>query len=476
MLRQLQKIGKAFMLPVSVLPIMALLVSFGNEHMLNWPFMYQAGLAVLGNLPLLFAIGVAVGLSKGNHGAAAVAGFVGYEVLTQGAIAINKDINMGVLGGIIAGVIAGWLYNRYHTTRLPDFLGFFGGRRLVPILTGLVCLVLSLVFGFIWPSIQNGLDTFGHTLTSIGAWGAALYGFFNRLLIPVGLHHVLNSYIWFMFGDYKGPNGVVHGDLTRFFAGDPTAGHYMAGYFPVFMFGLPGAAIAMIAAAKKGRRAAVAGVMLSAAFASFFTGITEPIEFAFMFVAPVLFVLHAILTAVSMGVVYSLGILHGFGFSAGAIDYFVNMNLAHRGWWLIPIGLVTGVVYFLVFYFAIKVFNLKTPGREDEGEIEASGGFIFDENQLAPKSAPAAGGAANASVSNKAADYLKALGGKENINDIEGCVTRLRLNVKSVDQLDEGELKRLGATGVMKMDQHNAQVVVGTIADMLAEEIQRLLK
>ncbi|SFU53661.1 N-acetylglucosamine-specific PTS transporter subunit IIBC [Alicyclobacillus macrosporangiidus] len=486
MLGQLQRIGKALMLPVAVLPAAALLLRFGQPDLLNIPFIAQAGNAIFANLAVIFAIGVAIGLAKGNHGAAGLAGFIGYEVLTQGAQAINKDINMGVLGGIIAGILAGWLYNRFHQTRLPDWLGFFGGRRFVPIVTAGAAVVLAAVFGYVWPYVQDGLDAFGHTLTTMGAFGAAIYGFLNRLLIPFGLHHVLNAYIWFVYGTFHGKTG----DLNRFFAGDPTAGGYMAGFYPIFMFGLPAACLAMILAAKKERRAAVAGVLLSAAFASFLTGITEPIEFSFMFLAPALYALHAVLTGVSMGVAYALGIKHGFGFSAGAIDYFLNMHLATHGWWLLPLGLVFGVVYFVLFYVCIRAFNIKTPGREDEGDAQAGGFALFDENQLRPAAAEAAaasgaavaaraagpGGTADATLADKAAAYVVALGGPDNIRELEGCVTRLRLTVVSADRLDEPALRRLGASGVMKLDPQHVQVVVGTIADMLAEEIQKRLR
>jgi PTS system N-acetylglucosamine-specific IIC component len=471
MLGQLQRIGKALMLPVAVLPAAALLLRFGQPDLLNIKFIAEAGNAIFENLAILFAIGVAIGLAKENHGAAGLAGFIGYVVITKGAQAINKDINMGVLGGIIAGILAGWLYNKYHTTKLPDYLGFFGGRRFVPIVTAGASIVLAFVFGYVWPYIQSGIDAFGHGLTSIGAFGAALYGFLNRLLIPLGLHHVLNSYIWFVYGNFHGKTG----DLNRFFAGDPTAGGYMAGFYPIFMFGLPAAAYAMIKTAKKERRSAVAGFMLSALITSFLTGITEPIEFSFMFLAPVLFVLHAVLTGISLGVVYALGIKHGFGFSAGAIDYLLNMGLATKGWWLIPIGVVFFILYYLVFYFGIRVFNIPTPGREEEGIAAQEGFSILDEYQLAPKetaSAPEDG----SDLVEQAGKYLEALGGKENIVELEGCITRLRVKLRDMERMDEEALKRLGARGVIKIDTHHAQVVVGTIADMLAEAIHKRKK
>jgi N-acetylglucosamine PTS system EIICBA or EIICB component len=469
MLGQLQRLGKSLMLPVAVLPAVGLLLRFGQPDLLDIPFIAATGSAVLDNLPILFAIGVAIGLAKENHGAAGLSGYIAHEIITKGAQAINEDINMSVLGGIIAGILAAWLYNRFHTIKLPDYLGFFGGRRFVPIVTAGAAIVLAFIFGYVWPFIQTGIDVLGHGLTGIGALGAAIYGVLNRLLIPLGLHHVINSYIWFVFGEYEGKTG----DLHRFFAGDPTAGEFMAGFFPVFMFGLPAAALAMTLAAKKERRPAVAGFMLSAGLTAFLTGITEPLEYSFMFLAPVLYVLHALLTAISMAVVYALDIRHGFFFSAGAIDYFLNMGLAEKGWWLIPIGAVFFVLYFLVFYFSIRLFNIQTMGREPEGEASQSGGFsVFDEYQLASKTEGDAEQKTESDLSEQARQYLSAMGGKKNILEVEGCITRLRLRVRDTNRLDEEELKRLGAAGVIKLDDQHAQVVVGTIADMLAEAIR----
>lgn len=472
MLGQLQRLGKSLMLPVAVLPAVGLLMRFGQPDLLNIPFIAATGSAVLSNLPILFAIGVAIGLAKDNHGAAGLSGYIAHEIITKGAQAIGTEIHMGVLGGIIAGILAAWLYNQCHTVKLPDYLGFFGGRRFVPIVTAGASIVLAFVFGHVWPYIQTAIDALGHGLTGIGALGAAIYGFLNRLLIPLGLHHIINSYIWFVFGEYNG----MTGDLHRFFAGDPTAGEYMAGFFPIFMFGLPAAALAMTLAAKKERRPAVAGFMLSAALTSFLTGITEPLEYAFMFLAPVLYAFHALLTAASLAVVNLLEIRHGFFFSAGAIDYLLNMGLAEKGWWLIPVGAVFFALYFLVFYFSIKAFNIKTMGRESEGEAAQSGGFsVFDEYQLAPIT-DGGNGSASADLAEKARRYLDAIGGKENVVEVEGCITRLRLRVRDTGLLDEKELKRLGAAGVMKLDDRHAQIVVGTIADMLAEAIRDEMK
>ncbi|KAF0994690.1 N-acetylglucosamine-specific PTS transporter subunit IIBC [Geobacillus sp. TFV-3] len=454
MLGFLQRLGKALMLPIAVLPAAGLLLRLGQPDLLNIPFIAAAGDAVFSNLALIFAIGVAVGFAKDGNGAAALAGAIGYFVLTKGAAAIDKDINMSVLGGIISGVVAGLLYNRYHDIKLPDWLGFFGGRRFVPIVTSFVMLVLALVFGYVWPPIQDGINAVGHWIVGAGALGVGIFGFLNRLLIPVGLHHVLNSFVWFVFGEYNGKTG----DLSRFFAGDPDAGIFMAGFFPVMMFGLPAAALAMIAAAKKERRKAVAGALFGVALTSFLTGITEPIEFLFMFLSPLLYVVHAVLTGLSLAVATMLDIHHGFTFSAGAIDFFLNYGIAKKPYLLIIQALVYAVVYFVVFYFLITKLDLKTPGREDEVEGE------FTDS-----------GAAQSGVKYEdlAAKYIEALGGKDNLAQIDNCVTRLRLKVKDMAKVNEAELKRLGAKGVLRLNQTDLQVVIGTDVEFLANAMRK---
>ncbi len=449
----IQKVGKALMTPVAALPVAALLLRLGQPDVLNIPIISAAGNALFANLALLFAIGVGFGLAKNNQGAAGLAGAIGYLVIKEVTIAIDPSINMGVLAGMIAGIMAGLLYNKYHDIKLPDWLGFFGGKRFVPIITSLCALVLGVVFGYIWPPIQIGLDSLGTWIIGAGAIGAGVFGFLNRLLIPVGLHHVLNSFLWFVFGEYGGATG----DLGRFFAGDPTAGTFMAGFYPVMMFGLPAVALAMYTTAKKENKAAVAGLLFSVAFTSFLTGITEPLEFMFMFLAPSLYFLHAVLTGVSMAVVSSLGILHGFGFSAGAIDYVLNFGLATKPLLLLPVGAVFFVIYYVVFVFVIKKFDLQTPGRADD---EMGNDEVIEELGLY----------------NVASGYINALGGKENIVEVDACITRLRMTLKTNDKVDEDGLKKMGASGSIKPSNTNIQVIVGTKAELIAEEIKSILK
>jgi PTS system N-acetylglucosamine-specific IIC component len=459
MLKGLQKLGKALMLPVAVLPAAALLLRLGASDVLDIPFIMQAGAAIFDNLALLFAVGIAVGVAFDGGGAAALAGAVGYFTLTKAVVTINSTINMGVLAGIISGITAGMLYNKYHNIKLPDFLGFFGGKRFVPIAASLASIVLALVFGYIWPPIQQAIHGVGEWLLGAGLLGAFTFGTLNRLLLPLGLHHVLNSMVWFVFGEFTNAAGqVVTGDLHRFFAGDPTAGVFMTGFFPIMMFALPAAALAMYTTARSANKKAVSGILLSVALTSFLTGITEPIEFAFMFLAPVLYIAHSLLTGVSLALCSMLGVLHGFGFSGGAIDYVLNYGLSTKGWMIIPIGLAFAAVYYFLFVAVIKGMNLLTPGREEE----ATGAT--------------ASAVSTADLENLAKEYIARLGGVQNIEEIGACITRLRLVLKDGKVVEEAQIKALGATGLIRPNATTLQVVVGTKAELLADVMKQHMK
>ncbi|MEV5957408.1 PTS transporter subunit EIIC [Streptomyces sp. NPDC051987] len=389
----LQKIGRSLQLPIAVLPAAGLLLRFGQQDIhdkLHLPdkvtaVFATAGGAIFDNLPLLFCVGVAIGFAKKADGSTALAALVGFLVyknvltafpVTDAKVQAGADIaatynNPGVLGGLVMGLLGAVVWQRFHRTKLVDWLGFFNGRRLVPIIMAFVGTIMGVFFGLVWKPIGDGISDFGKWITGLGAFGAGLFGLINRALIPVGMHQFVNTVSWFQIGDYKTASGtIVHGDLTRFFAGDPTAGQFMSGFFPIMMFGLPAAALAIAHTARPERRAAVMGMMLSMALTSFVTGVTEPIEFTFMFIAPLLYAIHAVLTALSMAITWSLGVHAGFTFSAGVIDYVLNWNLATKPWLIIPIGLVFGAIYYFVFRFAIVRFNLPTPGREPEEEIE----------------------------------------------------------------------------------------------------------
>ncbi|MFI6087413.1 PTS transporter subunit EIIC [Streptomyces sp. NPDC051218] len=391
----MQRIGRSLMLPVAVLPAGALLVRLGHDDMLGKPsmpdfinkiagFMAAGGGAIMDNMALLFAVGIAIGFAKKSDGSTALAAVTGYLVfknvlgtftdgnlpkeatVVDGKIVMaEKAVDAGVLGGVVMGIVVALIYQRFYRTKLPDWAGFFGGRRLVPILSAFAGLFIGILFGYIWPVLGTGLHNFGEWLVGSGAVGAGIFGVVNRALIPVGMHHLLNSFPWFQAGDYEGK----HGDIARFLEGDPTAGQFMTGFFPIMMFALPAACLAITHCARPERRKVVGGMMFSLAATAFVTGVTEPIEFTFMFIAPVLYAIHAVLTGVSMALTWALGMKDGFGFSAGFVDYAINFGIAKNPLGLALVGLCFAALYYVVFRFAIIKFNLPTPGRESDEEI-----------------------------------------------------------------------------------------------------------
>ena len=470
-LQSLQPLGRALMLPIAVLPIAGLLLRLGQPDLLNIPFVAAAGAAIFDNLGLLFALGIGVGLARDNNGAAGLAGLVCFLVATRGAetlLTVPPDATAGMAKdaaaladaawrtaaiakvsvpiGILSGLVAGAFYNRYATIKLPDYLAFFGGRRFVPILSGFAGLGLALAFGGLYTPIESGVDGLSKLVIGSGEIGLFFFGVLNRLLIVTGLHHILNNVAWFIVGDYHGTTG----DLNRFFAGDPSAGAFMAGFFPVMMFGLPAACLAMYRSALPERRKAVGGMLLSMALTAFLTGVTEPIEFSFMFLAPALYALHAILTGLAMALMDMLGVKLGFGFSAGFLDYALNFTKSTRPLLLLPVGAAYAAVYYGVFRFAIVRLDLKTPGRE----AEPVGEEIAD--------APSERGAA----------FVAALGGAGNLASIDACTTRLRLVVHDQGKVNEPRLKALGAAGLIRPSAQGLQVVLGPIADAVAMEMR----
>ncbi|HBQ7712088.1 TPA: PTS N-acetyl glucosamine transporter subunit IIABC [Klebsiella pneumoniae] len=459
-----QRLGRALQLPIAVLPVAALLLRFGQPDLLNVPFIAQAGGAIFDNLALIFAIGVASSWSKDNAGSAALAGAVGYFVMTKAMVTINPEINMGVLAGIIIGLVAGAVYNRWAGIKLPDFLSFFGGKRFVPIATGFFCLILAAIFGYVWPPVQHAIHSGGEWIVSAGALGSGIFGFINRLLIPTGLHQVLNTIAWFQIGEFTNAAGAVfHGDINRFYAGDGTAGMFMSGFFPIMMFGLPGAALAMYLAAPKARRPMVGGMLLSVAITAFLTGVTEPLEFLFMFLAPLLYLLHAVLTGISLFIATALGIHAGFSFSAGAIDYVLMYSLpaaSKNVWMLLVMGVVFFFVYFLLFSAVIRMFNLKTPGREDK-----AADVVTEE----------ANSNTEEGLTQLATSYIAAVGGTDNLKAIDACITRLRLTVGDSAKVNDAACKRLGASGVVKLNKQTIQVIVGAKAESIGDEMKKVV-
>ena len=476
MMKYLQKLGKALMLPVAALPVASIFMGIGywidptgwGANSIIAAFLLKAGGALIDNMAILFAIGVGIGMSDDNDGSAGLAGLVSWLVITtvlsSGAVAMYTGADahpaFAKIGsqftGILAGIIGGACYNKFKGTKLPDALGFFSGKRSVAIMTSFVSLLACVVLFFVWPMVYGGLVGFGTAVLSTGAIGAGIYGFLNRLLIPVGLHHALNSVFWF---DVAGVN-----DLANFWAGTGVTGvtgQYMAGFFPVMMFGLPAAALAMYHTAKPEKKKAAGALLAAAALSSFFTGVTEPLEFAFMFLAPAAYLLHAVLTGISCTVVAALPTRAGFNFSAGLVDYVLSFKAPHalNVAMLLAIGVVFAVIYYFAFRFIITKFNLKTPGREDD-DIEAEKAAVLGNSDYAAV----------------AAVILEGLGGKENVTSIDNCITRLRLEVKDQTKVDEKKIKSAGVAGVMRPGKTSVQVIVGTKVQFVADEFKALCK
>ncbi len=471
----LQKIGKALMLPVAVLPVAGLLLGIGAANFEWMPvilsgLMKNSGDVIFGNLPLIFAIGVAVGFTE-NDGVSAIAAAIGYMVMlaTMGVMAGVwrvepvlimgiKSMQTGVFGGILAGGLAAAMFNRFYRIALPPYLGFFAGKRFVPIITALAAIVLGVVLSVIWPPVQNGINMFSHW-AAVGdpRTAATVYGFVERLLIPFGLHHIWNVPFFFEMGAFTDATGtVVHGDINRFFAGDPTAG-ILAGAFLFKMFGLPAAAIAMWQSAKPENKVAVGGIMVSAALTSFLTGITEPIEFSFLFLAPALYFIHAVLAASTQFVANTLEMHMGFTFSQGGIDFVVFNVLGKfsQKWWLVlVIGPIYSVIYYTVFRAAIHWFNLKTPGREDEATPDAAN--LKD-------------------TGGRPRELVLAFGGRRNITNLDACITRLRVVVKDAARVDQARLKAMGAAGVMVVG-NSIQAIFGTLSENMKTDMEEYLK
>ncbi len=477
MFSYLQKIGKALMVPVAVLPAAAILMGIGywidpagwgaNSQLAG--FLIKAGASIIDSMGILFAVGVAYGMSKDKNGAAALAGLVGFLVVTTllapGTVAMLKGIEVSEVPaafgkinngnqfvGILVGVITSALYNKFKDVELHKALAFFSGRRLVPIVTAATMIVVSFALMVVWPILFNGLVAFGTSFIGLGSVGAALYGFLNRLLIPVGLHHALNSVFWF---DVAGIN-----DLGNFWASNGTkgiTGMYMAGFFPIMMFGLVGAAAAFVKTARPENKNKIKSIMLAAGFATFFTGVTEPMEFAFMFVAPGLYLVHAILTGISLFIASSMHWIAGFGFSAGLVDLVLSsrMPLANMPYMLVVQGLVFAAIYYFSFVFIIEKYDLRTPGREEASEDEV------EERKAS-------------SHSEKAGLILAYIGGRDNVVNVDNCATRLRLEVRDNSLVDDAGIKKV-ASGVLKPGKTSVQIIVGPTVEFVADELKKLV-
>ncbi len=475
----LQKLGRALMLPVAVLPAAAILMGIGYAiDPSGWgadsptaAFLIKAGSSILDNIPYLFAVGVALGLSKDKDGSAALSGLVAFLViktlLSTDSVAMLQGINPEDVNvafakienafiGMLSGIVASVMYNKFSKTQLPAAFAFFSGKRLVPILSAVSMLVIAVILLFLWPAIYSGLVSFGTQISKLGAIGAGLYGFFNRLLIPTGLHHALNAVFWF---DLAGIN-----DIGNFWNGNGekgVTGMYQAGFFPVMMFGLPAAALAMYHTAKTKRKKQIASLMLAAGIAAFVTGVTEPIEFAFMFAAPGLYLVHAVLTGFSLAIAAAFHWTAGFSFSGGLIDFILSsrLPLANKPYMLIVQGLVFACIYYTLFRFLITKFNLSTPGREEETAEEAvATAPINNDNKFAVM----------------ASEIYEGLGGDANVASVDNCVTRLRIEVKDMNTVNQSKIKATGVPGINIVGPTSIQVIVGTQVQFVADEIEKI--
>lgn len=481
MMKYLQRLGKSLMLPVACLPVAAILMGIGywidpsgwGANNVAAAFLIKAGGALIDNMAILFAIGVGVGMSDDNDGTAGLAGLVSWLMITTllstGVVAMLKGVDASEVPaafgkiqtqfiGILAGLIGSACYNKFKNTKLPAALSFFSGKRCVAIVTAGVSLIATLILFFVWPVVYGALVAFGEAIISTGSIGAGIYAFFNRLLIPFGLHHALNSVFWF---DVAGID-----DIGKFWGTKPggilgQTGMYMTGFFPVMMFGLPAAALAMYHTAKDNKKKIVAGLLLASGVSAFFTGVTEPLEFAFMFLAPGLYVVHAVLTGISVAVCAALPVRSGFNFSAGFVDWVLSFKapFAENPIWLIGIGLIVAIIYYIVFRFAITKFNLKTPGREDD-ELDGEMNVHLS----------------NDNFTEVASIILKGLGGKENIANIDNCVTRLRLEIKDHTLVNEKTIKSAGVAGIIRPSKTSIQIIIGTQVQFVADELKKLCK
>ncbi|WP_096274405.1 N-acetylglucosamine-specific PTS transporter subunit IIBC [Paucisalibacillus globulus] len=482
MMKYLQRLGRSLMLPVAVLPAAAILMGIGYWiDPEGWgagnpiaAFLIKAGGSIIDNIPILFAVGVALGMAKTKDGSAALSGLVGFLVVTTllspETVAMLQGVEVDAVDagfsniknafiGIISGLVAASMFNRFSEVQLPDALAFFSGKRLVPIMTSAAMLIASAILFFVWPIVYGWLVSFAEAIVGLGAGGAGLYGFFNRLLIPTGLHHALNSVFWF---DVAGIN-----DIGNFWSGNGekgVTGMYQAGFFPIMMFGLPAAALAMYHTAKTKRKKQAASLLLAAGVAAFFTGVTEPLEFSFMFLAPALYVVHAALTGISLFIAATFQWTAGFGFSAGFVDFFLSsrLPLANEPYMLLVQGLVFAVIYYFLFRFLITKFNLKTPGREDDEMIEEEGKEEAGNKQQR--------------FATMAAEIYEGLGGDENVTSLDNCTTRLRLEVRDTDKVNQAKIKATGVPGINVIDKNNIQVVVGTNVQFVADEMAKLRK
>ncbi|MHC5228691.1 PTS transporter subunit EIIC [Enterococcus sp. LJL99] len=464
----IQKLGRAMLLPVAAMPLAGLILRLSAGDMFNIPVLGAAGNAVFGNLDILFAVGVAIGFAKTkDKGIPALTGFLAIATLKQGLEIMNPDVSMGIFGGIISGLIAAWTYNRFKNQKLPLVFSYFAGEKFPLTMVMIIQTVASVFLGIVWPVIQAGIDSFAKILVDMGALGVGIFMFLNRLLIPFGLHHVLNTYVYYDLGSYTNPSGeVFRGEMTRFINGDPQAGLFLSGFFVVMMFGIPAICLAIYRAAFKENKEMVKGIMGSGAATSIIANITEPVEFSFMFISPMLYVIHAFFAGLAGIVCYLLNIRIGFTFGACIVDYLINFRIATNPILIVPVGIVFFILYYFTFYYLITKRNIPTLGRETTAE------FNEEVNE---------GKEETLSLASKNYEYmakklLDAFGGKENIEDAYSCNTRLRVEVKDNNVVNEQRIKQLGVSGLIKPTERNYQVIIGLEVTYIMAEFDKLLE
>ncbi|WP_026366374.1 PTS transporter subunit EIIC [Salinicoccus albus] len=462
----MQNLGKSMLIPIVAMPIAGILFRLSAEDLLNIPLFQAAGI-VFDNMDVLIAIGIAMGMSKTkDRGIPALTGYLAITILNQGLTLMNPDLDMSVFGGVLSGLIAAGLYNRYKNTQLPAIFSFFGGEKWPITLTILIMIPVAGLASLVWPYAQAGIDSFAQALVGMGAFGIFLFGFLNRFLLPFGLHHVLNTYIYFGLGSYETPDGeTVQGEITRFLNGDPTAGFFLGGFFIVMIFGVPAVALAITRAAYKQKKEKTKALMGSGSMTSVVAGLTEPIEFTFIFTSPLLYFIHAIYTGLAGATLYLLSIRHGFSFGGSVIDYALNLGIADNGLFILPIGLAFGALYYFTFYILITKLDIPVIGREKDEEF----GEAKDEEEYELE-------LSHSKYEYMAKKILENVGGKENITDYENCMTRLRLVVEDMSRVDEEKIKQTGAHGVVKADDHNLQIVVGPQANNVNAEFEKQME
>ncbi|HLS08509.1 PTS transporter subunit EIIC [Lentibacillus sp.] len=463
MKRFMQNLGKSMLIPIVALPAAGILFRISAEDLLDWQIVQAAG-AIFNNMDILIAIGIAMGLAKTkDRGIPALTGYLAIAILNEGLAIMNPDLDMSVFGGVLSGLIAAFIYNQFKDTRLPNIFSFFGGEKF-PITMIIVTMIpVTGISVLLWPYAQAAIDSLAQGLVGLGAAGIFIFGFLNRFLLPFGLHHVLNTYIYFGLGSYETASGeVVTGEITRFLNGDPTAGYFLGGFFVVMIFGIPAIALAIARAAHKKKKEETKALMSSGSLTSVVAGLTEPIEFTFLFTSPLLYFIHSVYTGLAGATLYLLNVRHGFSWGGSAIDYALNLGIADSGWMIIPVGLAFGVLYYFTFYTLIVKRNIKVVGREDDKEFS-------EEREEQEKDLELSHG----KYEYMAKKVLQNVGGKDNLVDYENCMTRLRLVVKDASLVDEEKIKQTGAHGVVKVDNEHVQIVIGPEVSHVFQEFKK---